>query len=228
MTDRRNEGGGLSRCRDAGIAEASLKLGPEAATAHPGVLTECDGAWVHHVCDGKTVEVWDVSGAELEALRERIGLFQVPFSMAGFGPGDGAPKGLAHDASCEAAARDLDRVAEELMSERPDLDAVELQLRGDALAGSAALYQARLEAVDAALPAPKCPRCVFLVDANPTQQLSLSVVRPRPRAGRALSRKQNGACDRGSEGVICRQVRAVEVEVAMAYLVTHTLAWPEP
>ena len=59
-----------------------------------------------------------------------------------------------------------DRVAEELMSERPDLDAVELQLRGDALAGSAALYQARLEAVDAALPAPECPKCVFFVDAK--------------------------------------------------------------
>ena len=55
--------------------------------------------------------------------------------------------------------RDSGRVAEELMSARPDLDAVELQLRGDALAGSAALYRARLEAVDASLPAPECPKC---------------------------------------------------------------------
>ncbi len=228
MTDRRNAGGGPSRCRDAGIAEALLRLGPEAVVAHPGVLTECDGAWVHHVCDGETVEVREDSGAELEALRERIGLFQAPFSMAGFGPGDGAPKGLVHDASGEAAARDLDLVAEELMSKRPDLDAVELQLRWDALAGSAALYQARLEAVDAAHPAPECPKCVFLVDANPTQQFSLSAGRPRLRAARALSRKQNGACDGGSESVIYRQVGAVEVEVAMACLVTRMLAWPEP
>ena len=140
-----------------------LRLGPDAAAAHPGVLTECDGAWVHHVCDGETVGVREVSGAELEALRERIGLFQAPFSMAGSGPGDGsgdgAPKGTAHDAAGEAVARGLDRVAEELMSGRLDLEAVEMQLREDALAVSAAVLQARLDALDAELPAPECPKC---------------------------------------------------------------------
>ena len=36
MTDRRNEGEDLSRCRDAGVAEALPRLGPEAAAAHHG------------------------------------------------------------------------------------------------------------------------------------------------------------------------------------------------
>ena len=90
MTDIQDEGGDPSRFRDPGIAEALLRLGPEAAAAHPGVLTRCGGTWVHHVCDGRTVEVREVSGAELEALWERIELFRAPFSMAlPFGDGDG-------------------------------------------------------------------------------------------------------------------------------------------
>ncbi len=150
MTDRRNEGGDLSRFRDAGIAEALLRLGPAAAASHPGVPTQRAGTWVHCSCDGEAVTVREVSGAELDALRERIELFQAPFSMARSGSED--------DAASGAFMRDPGRVAEELMSARPDLDTVEL-LRGDALAGSAALYRARLEAVDASLPAPKCPNC---------------------------------------------------------------------
>ena len=90
MTDRRNEGGDLSRCRDAGIAEALLRLGPAAAASHPGVLTQCAGTWVHHFFDGETVKVREVSDAELDALRERIALFQAPFSMARSGSEDDA------------------------------------------------------------------------------------------------------------------------------------------
>ncbi len=45
MTDRRNEGGGLSRCRDAGIAEALLRLGPEAAVA----ILSADSAFLRSV-----------------------------------------------------------------------------------------------------------------------------------------------------------------------------------
>ena len=84
MTDRHDKGKDDARYRDAGIAEALLKLGPDVATTHPGVLTHCDGVWVHHGCDGRAVEVRVVSGSELAALRERIALFQAPFSLAVF------------------------------------------------------------------------------------------------------------------------------------------------
>ena len=76
MTDRHDRGKDDARYRDAGIAEALLKLGSEVATTQPGVLTHCDGVWVHHVCDGRAVEVRVVSGSELAALQERIALFQ--------------------------------------------------------------------------------------------------------------------------------------------------------
>ncbi len=82
MSDRHDKGKDGARYRDAGIAEALLKLGPDVAAVHPGVLTHCDDVWVHHVCDGRDVEVRIVSGSEVAALRERIALFQAPFSLA--------------------------------------------------------------------------------------------------------------------------------------------------
>ena len=162
MTDRHDKGKDDARYRDAGIAEALLKLGPEMAATHPGVLTHCAGVWVHHACDGRDVEVRIVSGTELAALRERIALFQAPFSLAGSAGEDGsdeAVEGLVRSGVSEAFDRDFGRVAGELTRARPDLDAIELQLRENALAGSAALYRALLEGKDAELPAPECPKC---------------------------------------------------------------------
>ena len=162
MTDRHDKGKDDARYRDAGIAEALLKLGPEMAATHPGVLTHCDGVWVHHACDGRDVEVRIVSGTELAALRERIALFQAPFSLAGSAEEDGsddAVEGLVRSGVSEAFERDFGRVAGELTRARPDLDAIEVQLRENALAGSAALYRALLEGKDAELPAPECPKC---------------------------------------------------------------------
>ncbi len=162
MTDRHDKGKDDARYRDADIAEALLKLGPDVATTHPGVLTHCDGVWVHHACDGRDVEVRVVSSSELEALRERIALFQAPFSLAGSAGedgSDGAVEGLVRSGVSEALDRDFGRVAVELTHARPDLDAIELQLRETALAGSAALYRTLLEGKDAELPAPECPKC---------------------------------------------------------------------
>ena len=87
MTDNQDEGGDPARFRDPGIAEALLRLGPEAAAAHPGVLTQCGGTWVHHVCDGAKVEVREVSGAELEVLQARIRDFRTAWSRCWPWPG---------------------------------------------------------------------------------------------------------------------------------------------
>ena len=166
MTDIQDEGGDPSRFRDPGIAEALLRLGPEAAAAHPGVLTQCGGTWVHHVCDGRTVEAREVSGAELEVLQARIrdfrdrmeSLLALARDSGDAGSGD-ALKDAALDDAARAFGQGFDRVLGELDGARPDLDAMELQLRDNALSGSAAAYRAVLEARDAALPAPECPRC---------------------------------------------------------------------
>ena len=166
MTDIQDEGGDPSRLRDPGIAEALLRLGPEAAAAHPGVLTQCGGTWVHHVCDGRTVEAREVSGAELEVLQARIrdfrdrmeSLLALARDSGDAGSGD-ALKDAALDDAARAFGQGFDRVLGELDGARPDLDAMELQLRDNALSGSAAAYRAVLEARDAALPAPECPNC---------------------------------------------------------------------
>ncbi|MCY3877044.1 MAG: ISKra4 family transposase [Rhodobacteraceae bacterium] len=162
MTAGHERGKDDARYRDAGIAEALLKLGSDVATTHPGVLTHCDGVWVHHVCDGRDVEVRVVSGSELAALRERIALFQAPFSLAGSAGEDGsgeAVEGLVRSSVSESLDRDFGRVAGELTRARRDFDAIEMQLRENALAGSAALYRTLLEGKDAELPAPECPKC---------------------------------------------------------------------
>ena len=117
------DGKDASRYRDAGIAEALLRLGPDAAAVHPGVLANRGGVWIHHVRDGGAVEVREVSGAEPDALRGRIGLFQASFAAARSGP---------DDAGGDAFGQGLDRALGEVAAERPDLDAVELRLRDSA------------------------------------------------------------------------------------------------
>ena len=200
MTDIQDEGGDASRFRDPVVAEALLRLGPEAA--HPGVLTRCGDTWVHHVCDGRTVEVREVSGAELEALRERIALFQAPFSMARSGSGDGggrdALKGVALGDAARALGQDFDRVPGELDDARPDLDAMELQLRDSALSGSAAAYRAVLDARDAALPAPECPNCGRAMKRR-RQKVPKTFL---TRVGEVTVRRSHCHCRRCGEGKV--------------------------
>ncbi len=164
MTDIQDEGADPFRFRDTGIAEALLRLGPEAAAAHPGVLTRCGGTWVRHVCDGGTVEVREVSGAEPEALQVRIRDFRdrmEPLPALARASGDAesgdALKAAALADAARAFGQDFGRVLGELDGARPDLDAMELQLRANALSGSAAAYRAVPGARDAELPAPECP-----------------------------------------------------------------------
>ena len=43
----KQDGKDASRYRDAGFSEALLRLGPDAEAAHPGVLADRGGGWVH-------------------------------------------------------------------------------------------------------------------------------------------------------------------------------------
>ena len=165
MTDIQDEGADPFRFRDTGIAEALLRLGPEAAAAaHPGVLTRCGGTWVRHVCDGGTVGVREVSGAEPEALQVRIRDFRdrmEPLPALARASGDAesgdALKAAALADAARAFGQDFGRVPGGLDGARPDPGAMELRLRANALSGSAAAYRAVPGARDAELPAPGCP-----------------------------------------------------------------------
>ena len=141
MTDIQDEGGDASRFRDPGIAEALLRLGPEAAATHPGVLTQCGGTWVHRVCDGRTVEVREVSGAELAAevpVRKAQSLLK---GLSGLSAGRSRLWEKAVELCGEAVRFEREAVAP-TGGERPERihassDGTGVPMRGDALEGRA-------------------------------------------------------------------------------------------
>ncbi len=72
--------------------------------------------------------------------------------------GDGAPEALLAALSVEFGPR-LPRLAADLASGVPDLDAVERALRDSSLGGGAAALKMLFERLDATLPAPECAAC---------------------------------------------------------------------
>ncbi len=152
------------RGRRRGVAEA----GSGGGGRPPDALTRCGGARVHHVCDGATVEVREVSGEEPGTLRARIQNFRdrmeplpaLARDCGESGSGD-ALNGAALDDASRAFGQDFGWVLGELDGAHPDLDATGRRLRGNALARSAWMCRAVPEARDAKLPAPGCPAMTF-------------------------------------------------------------------
>ena len=72
-----------------------------------------------------------------------------------------------HAEIAAAFGRSLPRMRAELRGGGvPDLDAIETSIRDDLLGGGATCYAALLEAFDAALPPPSCPRCDRRMDRH--------------------------------------------------------------
>lgn len=143
-----------------------LRLGSEAAAAHPGVLTQCGGAWVHHVCDGWAVEVRVVSGTEIETLQARIRDFRdrmEPLLALARESGDEGSGVALKDAALDAAARafgqDFHRVLGELARCAPRSRRDGASASRERARGIGCGYQAALESKDADLTVPDCPRC---------------------------------------------------------------------
>jgi len=181
MAGIQDEGADPFRFRDPGIAEALPRPGPEAAAAHPGVLTRCGGTWVHHVRGGGTVGVREVSGAEPGALQARIRDFRdrmEPLPALARDSGD-AESGDALEGAAPAGP-----------------GAMEPRLRASAPAGSAAACRVVPGAGDAELPAPGCPDRGRVMERRRRKVPKTFLARP----GGVAVRRSHHHCRRRGEG----------------------------
>ena len=103
------------------------------AAAHPPLVRAHDGGFTRYWVEGGEVRSRDVVG-------------------------DGAPEALLEAVSAEFGPP-LPRLAADLASGAPDLDAVERALRDASLGGGAAALKLLLERLDGTLPAPECGAC---------------------------------------------------------------------
>ena len=108
-------------------------LTEDEARVHPPLVRAHDGGFTRYWIEGGEVRSRDVAGDGLE------------HDIAGAVPAEFGPL--------------LPRLAADLASGAPDLDAVERALRDASLGGGAAALKHLLERLDATLPAPECGAC---------------------------------------------------------------------
>ncbi len=138
----RDEGKRAHRHPDAVAYLEGLTEGE--AAVHPPLVRAHDGGFTRYWIEGGEVRSRDVGRDELP--------------LAGLRPDGGPLPALLAAVSAEFGPR-LPRLAADLASGVPDLDAVERTLRDSSLGGGAAALKLLLERLDGTLPAPECEGC---------------------------------------------------------------------